>query len=261
MSAVVAQGVSVVIDGTPILDGVDFDAHAGEVHALIGPNGAGKSTLLAAIAGDQPTSTGTIEIDGRDLSAWRLRDLARRRAVLLQQSGVFFPFTVRQVVEMGRAPWLGTADDRLDGEVVAWALETTDIVELAGRQVPSLSGGERARAALARVLAQRTGILMLDEPTAALDLGHQEEVLTVARDRADAGDAVVVVLHDLTQAAAYSDRVTLIDEGRVVASGPPRQVLTAARLTATYRYPVEVLDHPITGAMLIGPIRPHKEKS
>jgi iron complex transport system ATP-binding protein len=254
VSAVSAKSVSVVIDGASILTDVDFSSESGEVHAVVGPNGAGKSTLLAVLTGDQ-RFTGDVRLDDRPLADWSLRDLARRRAVLLQQSGVFFPFTVQAVVEMGRAPWLGTPQDLEDDDAIAWALDITDITALAGRQVPSLSGGERARAALARVLAQRTGILMLDEPTAALDLGHQEDVLSIARARADAGDAVIVVLHDLTQAAAYADRVTLIAGGRVVASGSPHEVLTASLLSTTYNHPIEVFRHPIDGSAIISPIR------
>jgi iron complex transport system ATP-binding protein len=250
-----ARGVSVTIDETTILSDVDLHVRAGEVHALIGPNGAGKSTLLAVVAGDQRMSAGTVEIAGRNLTDWTVRDLARRRAVLLQQNGVFFPFTVQQVVEMGRAPWLGTALDRDDGEAVAWALDLADVTRFAPRQLPSLSGGERARAGLARALAQRTGVLLLDEPTAALDISHQEDVLTVARQRARDGDAVLVVLHDLSLAAAYADRVTLLHRGRVVADGTPDEVLTASQLSAVYDHPIEVLRHPHTGTAIVVPVR------
>lgn len=258
--AISARGVSVTIDDAPLLERVDLDVRAGEVHTLIGPNGAGKSTLLAAIAGDIRMSAGTIEIAGKSLDEWTIRDLARRRAVLLQQTGLFFPFTVKQVVAMGRAPWLGTALDRDDDEAVDWALELTDMARFAERHLPSLSGGESARAALARALAQRTGILLLDEPTAALDISHQEHVLQLAQQRASEGDAVLVVLHDLSLAAAYADRVTLLEGGRVVATGPPDDVLTGPRLSEVYAHPIEVLRHPRTGVALILPLRPTHSK-
>lgn len=253
--AVEATGIGVTIDGKRILEDVTIDVRAGEVHALIGPNGAGKSTLLATITGDQAVTTGRIVIAGRPLEAWSTRELARRRAVLLQHNDVFFPFTVQQVVEMGRAPWQRTVLEQDDDAAVAGAIAATDIARFADRQVPSLSGGERARAALARVLAQRTGILLLDEPTAALDLRHQEDVLRLAREAAAAGDAVIVVLHDLNLAAAYADRISLLQAGRLVTTGSPAEVLTAERVSEVYRHPVEVIRHPTTGALIVLPIR------
>lgn len=253
--AIETDAVSVEIDGHRILSEVTFAAHPGEVHALIGPNGAGKSTLLGVIAGDQGVTSGTVRISGTELPDWTVRQLARERAVLLQDHSVFFPFTVHQVVEMGRTPWARTPREDDDEAVVAASLAATDIEHLSGRRIPSLSGGESARTAFARVLAQQTGILLLDEPTAALDLGHQEAVLRLARERARAGDAVVVVLHDLTLAAAWSDRITLLEQGQVVATGTPTDVLTAERISAVYRHPVEVLMHPTTGTPIILPVR------
>ena len=250
-----ASGIRVSVDGARLLDDVSMIAVTGEVHALIGPNGAGKSTLLAVLAGDQATAAGTVEVDGRPLGDWRLKELARRRAVMPQQTGVFFPFTVRHVVEMGRAPWLGTPLDRDDDRAVAEAIAVADLVELADRQVPSLSGGERARSAFARVSAQRTGILLLDEPTAALDIHHQERVLSALRERARAGDAVVVVLHDLSLAAAFADRVTLLGNGRVIATGTSAEVLTATRLSEVYRHRIDVFEHPVDGSLIILPYR------
>lgn len=253
--AIETDAVSVLLDGRRIVDGVTFAAHRGEVHALIGPNGAGKSTLLAALTGDVPVSAGVVRVNGRALGDWSLKALARERAVLLQQGAVFFPFTVRQVVEMGRTPWLRTASEDDDDEAVAEAMTLTDLDGFGERRVPSLSGGERARAAFARTLAQRAGILLLDEPTAALDLGHQEVLLQVAQNRARSGDAVVVVLHDLTLAAAWAHRITLLDRGRVAATGTPDEVLTSDRLSAVYQHPVEVIRHPTSGAPIVLPVR------
>jgi iron complex transport system ATP-binding protein len=248
-------GASVAIGGARILSDVSFQASAGEVVALIGPNGAGKSTLLSVVTGDQATSTGSVEIAGRPLADWSLKELGRRRAVLLQQNGVFFPFTVREVVQMGRAPWQGTPRDADDDRVVEESIALTETTRFSERPLPSLSGGERARAALARILAQETGILLLDEPTAALDLRHQEDVLSIARDRARAGDCVVVVLHDLSLAAAYADRIVLLSHGRVVADGAPDHVLTSDLLSDVYELPVEVMRHPVTGSAIILPLR------
>lgn len=238
-----------------VLDSVDFQVAAGEIVALVGPNGAGKSTLLAALAGELAPSGGHVELDGHRLTHWSVLDMARRRAVLPQSHTVGFPFTAREVVAMGRAPWARTPRDLDDDRIVAEALAAADVTHLAERSFPTLSGGERARVALARVLAQNTPTLLLDEPTAALDLGHQEEVLALAAGRAAAGAAVVVVLHDLGIAAAYADRVAVLEAGRIAADGPPRQVLTSALLSRVYQHPVDVFDHPLTGAQLVLPAR------
>nr|WP_028477842.1 heme ABC transporter ATP-binding protein [Nocardia sp. CNY236] len=256
-----AAGVSVQRRGAGgararrVLDGVDFEVVAGQVVALVGPNGAGKSTLLAALAGELNLSAGVIELDGRALTEWTPVDMARRRAVLPQSHTVGFPFTARAVVAMGRAPWEQTPRREFDEQKIAAAMVAADVEGVSARPFPTLSGGERARVALARVLAQDTATLLLDEPTAALDLGHQEAVLGVVAERAAAGAAVVVVLHDLGVAAAYADRVAVLDGGRIAADGPPREVLTTELLTRVYRYPIEVLDHPDTGAQLVLPVR------
>ncbi|NEW37802.1 heme ABC transporter ATP-binding protein [Nocardia cyriacigeorgica] len=255
-----AKGVSVDRRGggakvRRVLTEVDFAVAAGEVVALVGPNGAGKSTLLAVLAGELAPADGVVELDGRAVTHWSPLDMARRRAVLPQSHTVGFPFSAGAVVAMGRAPWQRTAMREHDDEIVASAMAATDVTHLAEQAFPTLSGGERARVALARVLAQSTSTLLLDEPTAALDLGHQESVLRLAAERARAGSAVVVVLHDLGVAAAYADRVAVLDGGRIAADGPPRDILTTELLTRVYQYPVEVLDHPVTGAQLVLPVR------
>ncbi|MFF0239614.1 heme ABC transporter ATP-binding protein [Rhodococcus pyridinivorans] len=244
-----------------ILHGIDFEVRTGEVVALVGPNGAGKSTLLAALSGDHPISGGTVEIEGRPLERWSSTALARRRAVLPQQHTVGFPFTARQVVRMGRAAWARTPRQDDDDRIVAEAFVICDIAHLADRPFPALSGGERARVALARVLAQDTETLLLDEPTAALDLGHQEAVMQVVRARADDGHAVVVVLHDLGLAAAYADRVCVLEQGRIVADGAPGDVLTEELLGRVYQYPVAIGRHPETGTPLVLPRRPNRDRS
>jgi len=253
--AVGVRGLTVVLGGHAVLSDVDLDIRHGELLALVGPNGAGKSTLLGAVAGDVAHTAGSIQIDGLPLADWGTRELALRRSVLLQRIEIAFPFTVADVVRMGRSPWAGTDGEEDDDREVAAAMERTDIVELATREYPSLSGGERARAALARVLAQDTGILLLDEPTAALDLHHQELVMGVARERAAAGVAVVVVAHDLGMAAAWADRIVVLELGRVVGDGTPRDIFTEALLSRVYQHSVEVLEHPRTGLPLILPRR------
>ncbi|GAA2947762.1 MULTISPECIES: heme ABC transporter ATP-binding protein [Streptomyces] len=250
-----AAALSVRLGRRPVLDAVDLTARAGEVVALVGPNGAGKSTLLAALAADLPAGGGEIRIDGRPAASWSPPELALRRAVLPQSATLSFPFPVEDVVRMGRAPWAGTAEEDEDDAAVAAAMEATEVTRFAARPFSALSGGERARVALARVLAQRAPLLLLDEPTAALDLRHQELVLRICRERAAAGDAVVVVLHDLGLAAAYADRAVVLRDGRIAAAGPPAEVFTGALLGEVYRQPVEVFPHPRTGVPLVVPER------
>ncbi|MEV0635850.1 heme ABC transporter ATP-binding protein [Streptomyces sp. NPDC050619] len=264
-----AEALSVRLGTREVLHRVDVTVRAGEVLALVGPNGAGKSTLLGALAADLPPAAGVVRIHGRPATEWSAPELALRRAVLPQSATLSFPFPVEEVVRMGRAPWaaLGptdddpTDDDPADNDptdhdlAVAEAMAATEVTAFALRPFSSLSGGERARVALARVLAQRAPLLLLDEPTAALDLKHQELVLRVCRERARAGDAVVVVLHDLGLAAAYAHRVAILHAGRVVADGPPAEVFSDRLLTEVYDQPVEVLPHPRTGEVLVTPRR------
>lgn len=238
-----------------ILEGVTLDIPYGRVLALVGPNGAGKSTLLGILTGDIRPSAGDIALDGRPLAQWSARELSRARSVLLQSNHVAFSFTASDVVEMGRAPWIGTERADADERLIADSMARTDVTHLASRAYPSLSGGEKARVSLARVLAQDTAVVMLDEPTAALDLRHQEDVLRIARERAAAGCAVVVVLHDLSLAAAYADDVTMLDGGRIVALGAPAEILTEQRIEQVYGAPVRVLADPDTGRPVVLPRR------
>lgn len=249
------SGVSADRGDRRVLTTVDLRVRAGEVVALVGPNGAGKSSLLATVSGDLAVLAGTIAIDGRPLADWTPIDLALRRAVLPQQFAVAFPFVAREVVRMGRAPWRDLVSGDDDERRVAEAMTSADAADLADRPITALSGGERARVALARLLAQDAQLLLLDEPTAALDLGHQELVMQTLRQRADAGDGVVVVLHDLSLAAAHADRMVVIDRGEVVADGSPTSVATPELLQAVYRAPIEVVPHPVTGAPMVMPRR------
>lgn len=255
MSAIAARGISLELGGAKILNAVDLAVDHGELVALVGPNGAGKSTLLSVLAGDLVPHTGEVTLDGRPLAQWRPREAARRRAVQTQHSRTSFAFTASEVVRMGRAPWDGTADEHRDDDVIAAAMHLTETLGFADRRIPSLSGGEVARVSFSRALAQETGILLLDEPTAALDLRHQELELTHMRARADDGVAVIVVLHDLSLAGAYADRIVLLDRGRVEADGAPREVLESELLGRVYRHPVQVIADPVTGDPVVLPVR------
>jgi iron complex transport system ATP-binding protein len=232
---------------------VTLHVRHGELLALVGPNGAGKSTLLNLLSGERQPSEGTIVFEDRELKSWGTSDLSRRRSVLTQDNHVAFPFRVSEVVAMGRAPWRGHDQEGDDDAAIADALARADVAHLADRAYTSLPGGEKARVSLARVLAQRTDVVMLDEPTAALDLRHQEDVMRVARELASQGRAVVVVLHDLTLAAAFADRMVVLDRGAVAASGAPAQVLEAPLLERVYGLPVRVVTD--NGELLVLPKR------
>nr|WP_119695979.1 heme ABC transporter ATP-binding protein [Microbacterium halotolerans] len=248
-------GVDCELGGRPILSDVTLDIRYSNVLALVGPNGAGKSTLLGVLTGDVRPSAGEVLLADRPLDAWEPRELSRTRAVLLQDNAVAFSFTARQVVEMGRAPWIGAADAEDDERAIVAAMRSADVIPLASRSFPALSGGERARTSLARVLAQDTDILLLDEPTAALDLRHQEEVMRLARRLARGGRAVVVVLHDLSLAGAYADEVAVLDGGTLRAHGVPDEVLDAALIESVYGTPVRVIPDPGTGRPIVLPRR------
>jgi len=243
-----AIGAGVVIRDRWLLRGIDLEIVPGEVLALAGPNGAGKSTLLRALAGDLALSEGEIRLEGRALTEYRARDLALRRAVLPQQTVVEFAFTAREIVEMGR-----TAQRRDDNHApaVTRAMSQTDALPFETRVFPSLSGGEQSRVSLARVLAQETPILLLDEPTANLDLRHQEMVMVLARQIADRGGVVVVIAHDLNLAAAHADRVAMLAGGRLAAVGTPWETFNEALLTSVFDCAVSVTRHPLRNCPLI----------
>jgi iron complex transport system ATP-binding protein len=206
----------------------------GEVHALVGPNGSGKSTLLLVLAGDLTPDSGGVTIDGQTVTHRDARAWARRRAVLAQETPMAFPFSVHDVVGWGRLPWRGTPQQADDADVIASVIADNDLTHLVDRSVTSLSGGERARVHLARVLAQQAPVLLLDEADAALDLAGQAHLDDAVRRRRDAGDAIVIVGHDLGRLAAVADTATLLSRGEVIAQGSAAQTLTAEALTKAY---------------------------
>lgn len=249
-STLVAERIRASYGDTPVVDGVDLELVPGGVTALVGPNGSGKSTLLRTLAHLHTPDSGVVTVDGVDTSHMRGRELARRMAFLPQSSPVPAGITVRELVEHGRYAHrgaLGRARER-DHDAVAWAMRVTGTAEFAQRQVDGLSGGERQRVWIAMVLAQETGVLLLDEPTTYLDLRYQVEILSLARQLADEhGISVGLVLHDLNQAATYADRVVVLTSGTVLASGTPESVLTSETIEAAFGLPVHVVAHPLTG--------------
>ena len=237
-----ARSVVVRAGRKTLVDGVDLSVRAGEVLGLIGPNGAGKSTLLSAMAGDRPPAEGSVELFGKPYAEYKPREAARLRAVMPQDPTVSFAHLVRDVIEMGRAAW--PSDPAGDAEIIDRCLAEVDMVSMADREITTLSGGERARVALARVLAQTAQCVMLDEPTAAMDIGHSERTMHTVRRVAAEGAGVVVVLHDLGTAAKYCDRLALLHEGRIFALGAPAEVCTEETLSHVYGWPISVSRHP-----------------
>lgn len=252
-----ADSVDLVRGEVTVCRSLDFEFRSGEFVALVGPNGAGKSSALALLAGDAAPTAGLVTLDGTALTSLDSLTLARRRSVMTQTNDVHFPFGVREVVQMGRFPWADTPTAVDDERIVEEVMRRVEIEHLANRKVTSLSGGERARVAMARLLAQASDVVILDEPTAALDIRHQEIALDILRAEARAGRLVVVVLHDVEAAAAYADRVIVLERGAVRADGVPRDVLTSGLLSEVYAYPV-VVRHHTSSVTSIAPDRAHR---
>ncbi|MEJ6506986.1 MAG: heme ABC transporter ATP-binding protein [Microbacteriaceae bacterium] len=234
------DSIGLALDGRAIIKNVSLQVFPGEVLALVGPNGAGKSSILSVMAGDVRATSGTATLGGKHVGKYRPDEAARVRSVLMQSNQVSFPFTVQEIVEMGRAPWARTPELADDDAVIQDALRLADVEHLVERRFNQLSGGEKARVSLARVLAQRTPVMLLDEPTAALDLRHQESVMRAIRTFANAGCAIVVVLHDLSIAAGYADRIAMIVGGKLDAIGTPDEVIVADRVSRVYGVDVDI---------------------
>jgi iron complex transport system ATP-binding protein len=232
-----AQGICVARRGNSILADVDISMSRGEVLGLLGPNGAGKSTLLSALAGVTAIDAGVITLDGQDLARMDTRQRARAIAYLPQDAPVHWPLTVADVVALGRLPHRGLAGNtvKVDAEVVDRVLAQTEMSDLRQRTLNTLSGGERMRALVARMLAVEAGMLLADEPVTGLDPYYQLEFMDLFVAQARAGCGVALVLHDLVLAARYCDRLVLLDEGGVVASGEPSEILSDAYLHSVYR--------------------------
>lgn len=256
MSGIEARRVTVRYNGKPAVDGASVSVPSGRWVALVGPNGAGKSSLLRAIAGSVEWS-GSIEIGGRSVRAMSRRAVARTVAVVPQQPVLPDEMFVLDYVLLGRTPHLGYwASETVHDEAVALSsLDRLDAAEFAGRRLGRLSGGERQRIVLARAIAQQSAVLLLDEPTTALDIGHQQVVLDLVEGlRRERGITVLSAVHDLTLAAQYADRLLLLDGGRAVAEGPPETVLTSANLARFPGARVTVLRGP-GGELIVAPMR------
>ncbi|MGB8275518.1 MAG: ABC transporter ATP-binding protein [Alphaproteobacteria bacterium] len=254
MTDLAARNVRVKLGGRTILHGVDFELAPGRLVALVGPNGAGKTTLLRAMAALLPFE-GAILLGGRPVESFARRAFARTVSFLPQGQLVHWPLSVRRLVALARLPHLAPwqRPGRSDHEAIERAMDRTDIWMFAERPVTTLSAGERARALFARALAVEAPVLLADEPVAALDPYHQLQMMELLRAYADDGRAVAVVLHDLTLASRFCDRVSLVAEGRPVADGPPDAVFTDDNLRLAYG--VEVLRGAQDGQTFVLPWR------
>lgn len=236
MVTIAIEDLHVRLGRRDVLQGLSATLRPGALVGVIGPNGAGKSTLIRAMLGLVPLAGGKVAIDGEPLARLHPRALARRVAYLPQGQTLHWPLTVERLAALGRLPHLGPMSriSAADESAVQDAMARADVTDLASRVATELSGGERARAMLARALAVGAPALAVDEPLASLDPGHQIDVMDLLAREAHEGKLVVAVLHDLTMAARYCDRLLLVNGGELVADGTPQEVLTADRLRAVY---------------------------
>ena len=250
-AALSAADLRVRLGGESVLTAVSLAVDRGEFVGLVGPNGAGKTTLLRTLNGTLAPDAGTIRVDDAPLSDRSSREIARRVATVPQETSLSFDFSVADVVEMGRTPYVSRfgrtdADDRA---AVDDAMTAAEVAQFADRSVQTLSGGERQRVLFARALAQETPVLLLDEPTASLDINHQVRTLELVRSTVagDPGRAVLAAIHDLDLAARYCDRLLLLADGEIRAAGEPATVLGSDALRAAFGVPTELSRDPATG--------------
>jgi iron complex transport system ATP-binding protein len=244
------EGVSVEFDSVPIVSETDLVVGCGEMVGLVGPNGSGKTTLLRTIYRSVLPTAGTVTIEGRNLAELRQREVARRAALVAQETESDFDFSVEDVVALGRAPHQHTFDreSEADRRAIADALDRVGMASYRWRAFSTLSGGEKQRVLLARALAQGTALLLLDEPTNHLDISAALDLLQLI---STLEISTLCVLHDLNLAAAYCDRVCVLRAGRVVATGPPIDVLTEARVQEVFGVRTHRFTHPATGRLVL----------
>lgn len=251
LTAIDAQNLKIAYSDTPIVADLSLKLQTGEVTALLGPNGSGKSTILRSLARLLQPTKGAIYLNGRNIAKMPTKQIARQMAMLPQSPEIQASVTVWELVSYGRYPYqniLGGLSSK-DIDAMRWALEITNLEPLAQRGVDTLSGGERQRAWIAMALAQQTQVLLLDEPTTFLDIRHQLDLLSLVRKlNRDRHLTVGWVLHDLNQAAAYSDRLIMLAKGKVVANGTPKEVIKTATIKEVFGVEMTVIPHPLSGS-------------
>ncbi len=246
----VVDHLSVIRSGRALVDDISFGIEPGKLTVILGPNGAGKSTLLGVLAGDIVPDEGSVAFLEKEIRDWQTRELARHRAVLPQSTLLQFSFRAEEVVAMGRSA-LPPHSHEVEQLAINEAMGRTETGHLRQRSFPQLSGGEQSRVSFARVLTQETPVVLLDEPTASLDLRHQHHVMHVAKDIAQAGGTVIAIVHDINLACAYADTLILMDEGKIVAMGTPWEVAQHQILQQTFRCPMTVMNHPYLNCPLV----------
>lgn len=254
-----AQNITVKYGERTAVAGASLKLSPGEMTALIGPNGAGKSTLLQTLNGRIQPTVGSVRLDGQLLETFARRTIGRRISVVAQEAELRFPVTVLEFVLGGRFAWAASGawgwETNRDVEIALEVLKETELTELSGRLMNELSGGERQRAVLARALTTEASYLLLDEPTANLDLSHQTMLLGLVRNRCDNCNAsALVVTHDLNLAAQFADNVLLMKEGETIRTGAPQSVFTAELLQEVFGLRVLVDTHPVTGGPRVTPV-------
>jgi len=243
-------------DGANVIDGVSFRVEDGEFVGVVGPNGSGKTTLLKLLTKVLRPDSGSISIKGKEMARISSRELARMIAVVPQESNVLFPFTVREIVLMGRYPHMGALsfERREDMEIAEEMMRTTDVARFAERLISEVSGGEKQRVIIARALAQEPAAMLLDEPTAFLDIKHQIDVHELLKSLNEKrGMTILCISHDLNLAARYCKRLILLDRGRIAADGTPTEVLTPENISRVFGVNAVVQRHPSSGAPVVLP--------
>jgi iron complex transport system ATP-binding protein len=240
----------------PAVNGASFTVENGGITALVGPNGSGKSTLVRALLGREQLESGRILLDDHDRASLRQREFARRVAVVPQREEAVFPLLVREYVALGRySHSRGLTNSPLDAEAMQRAVERSEIAALLDRRTDELSGGEWQRVRVARALAQGTGMLVLDEPATFLDVAHEMSLLELIHSLAAAGMAVMMVSHQLNLVARFASRMVLLSRGRIVADGPPHDVMDAGTLENVYDWPIVISRDAASGALTLLPLR------
>jgi ABC-type hemin transport system ATPase subunit len=261
------KNISFAYNGKKLLSEISIGVNAGELHCLVGKNGAGKSTLLKIMTGDLSPHTGSLSLDGREIRSFSLEDLAKKRAVMLQETRVDSPFTVGEVCLLGRSPYHGGKESLEDHKITKKSLKLVDNWILKNKIIQNTSGGEKQRTHLARVLAQiwdKNGFsskyLLLDEPLSSLDIQHQIQVLKILSLLTKKGLGVFIILHDLNLASAFATKISILKDGKILQTGVPKEVLNSKNLEEAYGIKVKTLYDPDLDQVLIHPYHQRKQK-
>ena len=239
-----------------VLKGISFNVKSGEFISIIGPNGSGKSTLLKTLNRLYTIKNGSILIDGKDIDYYKSRDMAKKVALVPQDTTLDYDFTVEEVVLMGRHPYKGRfeKEDDKDFDIIYEAMEMTNTLVLKDRLITEISGGERQRVFIAKALAQKPSIILLDEPTSHLDINHQMDILNLLKTLNDRGTTIILVIHDINMAARYSDEILLLNNGEIQGKGSPEEVITMENIEKAYNLKVAIEKNKYTNSTYLTPI-------